>query len=63
MIKSVKKHNEEQNLRLNAKKTKIMSSDKTQQATYIIIGNDLIKEVVDFDYLGSQITNTGNKVK
>ena len=63
MIKSVKKHSEEQNLSLNAKKTKIMRSDKTEQATHIIIGNDLIEEVVDFDYLGSLITNTGDGVK
>ena len=63
MIKSVKKHSENQNLSLNAKKTKIMKLDKTEQATHIIIGNDLIEEVNDFDYLGSLITNTGDVIK
>ena len=63
MIKSVKKHSENQNLSLNAKKTKIMKLDKTEQATHIIIGNDLIEEVNDFDYLGSLITNTGDIIK
>ena len=48
---------------MNAKKTKIMKLDKTEQATHIIIGNDLIEEVNDFDYLGSLITNSGDVIK
>ena len=40
-----------------------MRSDKTDQTTHIIIGNVLIEEVVNFDYLGSLITNTGDGVK
>ena len=63
MIRSVKTHSENQNLFLNAKKTKIMRTDKTQRATNIIIDNDLIEEVLDFDYLGSLITNNGDGFK
>ena len=37
-----------------------MRTDKTSAATYIIIDNDLIEEVLDFDYLGSLITNNGD---
>ena len=57
------KTNGEQNLYLNAKKTKIMRTDKTSVATNIIIGNELIEEVLDFDYLGSLITNNGDGMK
>ena len=60
MIKTVKQHSENQNLFLNAKKTKILRTDKTERATNIIIGNDLIEEVNEFDYLGSLITKTGD---
>ena len=63
MIRAVKTHSEDQNLFLNAKKTKIMRTDKTTRATHIIIGNDLIEEVDDFDYLGSLITNNGDGLK
>ena len=63
MIRAVKTHSENQNLFLNAKKTKIMRSDKTTRATNIIIGNDVIEEVPDFDYLGSLITNNGDGIK
>ena len=63
MIQAVKNHSEEQNLYLNAKKTKIMRTDKTSVATNIIIGNELIEEVLDFDYLGSLITNNGDGMK
>merc|ERR1711963_998821 len=63
MIRSVKTHSESQNLFLNAKKTKIMRTDKTSVATNIIIGNDLIEEVPDFDYLGSLIANNGDGFK
>ena len=40
-----------------------MRTDKTQRATNIIIDNDLIEEVLDFDYLGSLITNNGDGFK
>ena len=63
MIRSVKLHSENQNLFLNAKKTKIMRTDKTSAATHIVIDNDLIEEVLDFDYLGSLITNNGDGMK
>ena len=63
MIRAVKTHSENQNLFLNAKKTKIMRTDKTTRATNIIIGNDVIEEVPDFDYLGSLITNNGDGIK
>ena len=38
----------------------IMRTDKTSEATKITIGEDLIEEVLDFDYLGSLITNNGD---
>ncbi len=63
MIKSVKNHSENQNLFLNAKKTKIMKSDKTERATNIIIDGDKIEEVNNFDYLGSLITQNGDCIK
>ena len=63
MIRSVKLHSENQNIFLNAKKTKIMRTDKTSAATHIIIDNDLIEEVLDFDYLGSLITNNSDGMK
>ena len=63
MIRAVKTHSENQNLFLNANKTKFMRTDKTTRATNIIIGNDVIEEVPDFDYLGSLITNNGDGIK
>ena len=63
MIHAVKKHSENQNLYLNAKKTKILRTDKTTRATNITIDNDLIEEVIDFDHLGSLITNNGDGLK
>ena len=63
MLISVKTHSENQNLFLNAKKTKIMRTDKTTVATNIIIGDELIEEVLDFDYLGSLIANNGDGFK
>ena len=63
MIHSVKNHSQDQNLFLNAKKTKIMKTDKTERSTNIIIDGDLIEEVVDFDYLGSLITQNGDGMK
>ena len=42
MIRSVKQHSEDQNLFLNAKKTKIMKTDKTERTTNIVIDGDTI---------------------
>ena len=63
MIRSVKQHSEDQNLYLNAKKTKIMKTDKTERATNIVIDGETIEEVIDFDYLGSLITQSGDGIK
>ena len=63
MILSVKQHSENQNLFLNAKKTKIMRSDKTERATNIVISGDTIEEVTDFDYLGSLLAQNGECLK
>ena len=40
-----------------------MRTDKTSAATHIVIDNNLIEEVLDFDYLGSLITNNGDGMK
>ena len=40
-----------------------MRTDKTTASTHIVIDNDLIEEVLDFDYLGSLITNNGDGLK
>ena len=40
-----------------------MRTDKTTASTHIVIDNDLIEEVLDFDYLGSLITNNGDGMK
>ena len=40
-----------------------MRTDKTSEATKITIGEELIEEVLDFDYLGSLITNNGDGMK
>ena len=63
MIRSVKQHSEDQNLFLNAKKTKIMKTDKTERTTNIVIDGDTIEEVIDFDYLGSLIAQNGDGIK
>ena len=63
MIRSVKQHSEDQNLFLNAKKTKIMKTDKTERLTNIVIDGDTIEEVIDFDYLGSLIAQNGDGIK
>ena len=40
-----------------------MKTDKTEISTNIIIDGDLIEEVMDFDYLGSLITQNGDGMK
>ena len=40
-----------------------LGTDKTTIATNIVIGNDLIEEVLDFDYLSSLMTNNGDGLK
>ena len=63
MINSVRVHSEKQNLYLNAKKTKIMSTDKTKENANIQINNDTIENITEFEYLGSTITNDGKIIK
>jgi hypothetical protein len=61
LILSVKKHSEEQNLLLNAKKTKTMTIDKAPTPPDIGINCDNKLESVNrFEYLGSLITNNGD---
>ena len=60
IIRSVKTYSEEQNLYLNANKTKIMKTDKTQTKIDIKIENDTIEEIEEFEYLGSIISNNGD---
>ena len=60
MIKATKKHSENQNLYLNAKKTKIMKTDKSKKEPYITIDNEAIENVQKFEYLGSMITSDGD---
>ncbi len=40
-----------------------MKKDKTERATNIIFGGNLIEEVSDFDYLGSLIAQNGDGIK
>ena len=63
MIMSVKTYSEEQNLYLNAKKTKIMKTDTTLTVPNITVGNDTIENVEHFEYLGSMITANGDNSK
>jgi len=60
LIMSVRKNSEEQNLYLNAKKTKVMTTDKTNKATEICINEEKLEEVESFEYLGSLLTNNGD---
>ena len=60
IIRSVKTYSEEQNFYLNANKTKIMKTDKTQTKIDIKIENDTIQEIEEFKYLGSIISNNGD---
>ena len=39
-----------------------MKIDKTEGSTNIVIGSDLIQGVIDFDYLGSLITQNGDGI-
>ena len=60
LIMSVKRHSEVQNLFLNAKKTKIMKTDKSKQHPDIKVNNENIEVVKEFQYLGTIITHNGN---
>ena len=60
IIRSVKTYSEEQKLYLNANKTKIMITDKTQTKVEIKIENDTIEEIEEFEYLCSIITSNGD---
>ena len=52
------KHNEDKELLLNAKKTKVMSTDKSSTAQVHIQGEQL-ENVKNFVYLGAQIESNG----
>ena len=60
MITTLKKHSENQNLFLNSKKTKLMTTDKAKETPMIIIDNNSLETVDRFEYLGSLITNNGD---
>ena len=60
IIRTVKTYSEEQNFYLNANKTKIMKTDKTQTKIEIKIENDTIEEIEEFEYLCSIITRNGD---
>ena len=60
IIRSVKTYSEKQNLYLNANKTKIMKTDKTQTEIDIKIENNTVEEIEEFEYLGSIISNNGD---
>ena len=60
IIRSVKTYSEEQNLYLNANKTKIMKTDKTQTKIDIKIENNTIEEIEEFEYPGSIISSNGD---
>ena len=40
-----------------------MKTDKTERATNIVVDGETIEEVIDFDYLGSLITQSGDGIK
>ena len=60
IIRSVKTYSEEQNLYLNANKSKIMKTDKTQTKIDIKKENGTIEEIEEFEYLGSIISSNGD---
>ena len=60
LINDVKEHSEKQNLYLNAKKTKIMKTDKSKQCPEIKVNNDTLEVVNEFQYLGTKLTHNGN---
>ena len=63
LILSVQKSSEEQNLYLNAAKTKIMPIDKSSVITDIYVDEEKLEVVESFEYLGSLITNNGDSMK
>ena len=60
---SVRKNSKEQNLYLNAKKNKLITTDKTNKATEICINEEKLEEVESFEYLGSLLTNNGDTMR
>ena len=61
MIQLVRDKSAERGLLLNVKKTKILVVDSNRENTSVFkINGEEIKEVDDFIYLGSTITNKGN---
>src|ERR1700729_1708372 len=63
LIKSTKKHSEDQHLYLNTQKTKIMSTEKSKCSPKITINNEELQNVESYDYLGSTVSNNGDCYK
>ena len=63
LIKSTKKHSEDQHLYLNTQKTKIMSTEKSKCSPKIIINNEELQNVESYEYLGSTVSNNGDCYK
>ena len=60
LIATVKDHSKDKGLFLNAKKTKIMKTDKTTQEVHVTIENETIENVEQFQYLGALINGNGD---
>ncbi|GFR95730.1 endonuclease-reverse transcriptase, partial [Elysia marginata] len=58
LMQNVKKFSQNKNLLLNAKKTKVMDSDKSP-ASSILIDNEALENVTYFNYLGANIEADG----
>lgn len=56
LIESVKENNGAQNLYLNAKKTKIMPTDKSQRLPDIKINGGKVEVVNEYQYLGTRFS-------
>jgi hypothetical protein len=63
LIRSVQQHNEEENIYINAIKTKIMPADKLHMVNEISVNNQKLEVVASFEYLGSLLTNNGRHIK
>ncbi|GFS04750.1 hypothetical protein ElyMa_006503800 [Elysia marginata] len=58
IMQNVKKFSQNKNFLLNAKKTKVMDSDKSP-ASSILLDNEALKNVTHFNYLGANIEAKG----
>jgi hypothetical protein len=59
----IQQHSEEQNLYLNATKTKIMPTGKLHIVNEISVNNQKLEIVASYEYLGSLLTNNGDTLK